>query len=578
MTGSQRLLGDRYELAGTLGVGGMAEVFLGTDTRLGRAVAVKVLRADLARDPSFQQRFRREAQAAASLNARCIVSVYDTGEDTVDGTRGVPWIVMEHVLGRTLRDVLREEGPLLPVRALEIVADVCSALEVAHDADIVHRDIKPANVMLTPAGEVKVMDFGIARAAAGSSQTMTQTANVLGTAAYLSPEQARGEHVDARSDLYSTGCLLYELLTGRPPFIGESPVAVAYQHVREDPVPPSQIDEGLDATLDAVVLKAMAKNPANRYQSAALMRADLLRAAAGEPVEATPVLLMASTVVPNTAPAVSRPVRRRRGLVYALFALLLVAIAVGIGLSVKGVLSRDTGLVEAPAVVGLSQQDAQVRLAAAGLTVGQVRQVFLDRPVAQVVEQSPVGGILLQSGGRVDLVVSKGVEMTLVPALVGQSRKEAEAQLGQAKLALGNIIGRGGNIAPDQVLEVIPPAGTQLPTGQRVTLVVSTGQVEIPLVVRLPQDQAVQQLQAAGFSVGVRLRDDPGTPGIVLSQDPANATALRGSTVTVVVSRTPPPPPSPTPSPSPPPPPTSSPSSAPSPTLSSAPPTSGPPP
>ena len=578
MTGSQRLLGDRYELAGTLGVGGMAEVFLGTDTRLGRAVAVKVLRADLARDPSFQQRFRREAQAAASLNARCIVSVYDTGEDTVDGTRGVPWIVMEHVLGRTLRDVLREEGPLLPVRALEIVADVCSALEVAHDADIVHRDIKPANVMLTPAGEVKVMDFGIARAAAGSSQTMTQTANVLGTAAYLSPEQARGEHVDARSDLYSTGCLLYELLTGRPPFIGESPVAVAYQHVREDPVPPSQIDEGLDATLDAVVLKAMAKNPANRYQSAALMRADLLRAAAGEPVEATPVLLMASTVVPNTAPAVSRPVRRRRGLVYALFALLLVAIAVGIGLAVKGVLSRDTGLVEAPAVVGLSQQDAQVRLAAAGLTVGQVRQVFLDRPVAQVVEQSPVGGILLQSGGRVDLVVSKGVEMTLVPALVGQSRKEAEAQLGQAKLALGNVIGRGGNIAPDQVLEVIPPAGTQLPTGQRVTLVVSTGQVEIPLVVRLPQDQAVQQLQAAGFSVGVRLRDDPGTPGIVLSQDPANATALRGSTVTVVVSRTPPPPPSPTPSPSPPPPPTSSPSSAPSPTLSSAPPTSGPPP
>jgi len=262
--------------------------------------------------------------------------------------------------------------------------------------------------------------------------------------------------------------------------------------------------------------------------------------------------------------------------VYALFALLLVAIAVGTGLAVKGVLSRDTGLVEAPAVVGLSQQDAQVRLAAAGLTVGQVRQVFLDRPVAQVVEQSPVGGILLQSGGRVDLVVSKGVEMTLVPALVGQSRKEAEAQLGQAKLALGNVIGRGGNIAPDQVLEVIPPAGTQLPTGQRVTLVVSTGQVEIPLVVRLPQEQAVQQLQAAGFSVGVRLRDDPGTPGIVLSQDPANSTALRGSTVTVVGSHTPPPPsPTPSPSPSPPPP---SPSSTPSPTLSSTPPSSGPPP
>src|SRR6185312_14710530 len=232
-----RRLGGRYELGHVLGRGGMAEVYIAHDTRLGRTVAVKTLRVDLARDPSFQTRFRREAQSAASLNHPSIVAVYDTGEDHSDGVV-TPYIVMEHVEGRTLRDVLASEGRLLPQRALEITAQICAALEQAHRAGIVHRDIKPGNVMLTPSGEVKVMDFGIARAMTGSSSTMTQTAAVIGTAHYLSPEQARGEHVDARSDIYSTGCLLYELLTGGPPFSGDSAVAVAYQHVREDPVPP----------------------------------------------------------------------------------------------------------------------------------------------------------------------------------------------------------------------------------------------------------------------------------------------------------------------------------------------------
>jgi len=567
----QRLLGDRYSLAGTLGIGGMAEVFLGTDTRLGRAVAVKVLRADLARDPSFRQRFRREAQSAASLNAPCIVSVYDTGEDAVDGTWGVPWIVMEHIRGRTLRDVLQDEGPILPQRALEIVADVCAALQVAHEAGIVHRDIKPANVMLTRLGEVKVMDFGIAHAASGGSQTMTQTASVLGTAAYLSPEQARGEHVDARSDLYSTGCLLYELLLGRPPFIGDSPVAVAYQHVREDPVPPSQLDDALTAPLDAVVLKAMAKNPANRYPTAARMRADLLRAAAGEPVEATPVLTAATTVVPGGSVRVPNSRRRRRALAYGLFALLLLAVVAGVGLAVRNALPRGSGLVQTPPVVGLSQRDAQVRLAEVGLTVGRVQQVFLDRPVGQVVGQSPVGAIAVPQGGTVDLVVSKGVEMTLVPPVVGQSRREAEAQLGQAKLAVGDVIERDGNLAPDQVLEVLPAAGAQLPAGQKVTLVVSNGRVEVPLTVRMPQAQAEQQLQQAGFNVGVRLQDDPGLPGVVLSQDPVNTTALRGSTVTIAVSQVPVPPPPPPAAPRPSPSPTASPSPTPSPTVTPSP-------
>ena len=281
----RRLLGGRYELGGVVGRGGMAEVYRARDIRLGRIVAVKTLRADLARDPSFQARFRREAQSAASLNHPSIVAVYDTGEDMV-GPTPVPYIVMEYVDGRTLRDLLRDGRRLLPERALEITAGVLRALDYSHRNGIVHRDIKPGNVMLTRAGDVKVMDFGIARAVSDAQATMTQTAQVIGTAQYLSPEQARGERVDARSDLYSTGCLLYELLTGRPPFTGDSPVAVAYQHVRENPIPPSRVDPEIPAWADSIVLKAMAKDPGNRYQSAGEMRDDIQRALQGMPVAA----------------------------------------------------------------------------------------------------------------------------------------------------------------------------------------------------------------------------------------------------------------------------------------------------
>jgi len=236
-----RRLGDRYELGEVLGYGGMAEVLRGRDIRLGRDVAVKTLRVDLARETSFQARFRREAQSAASLNHPAIVAVYDTGESVLDGVP-VPYIVMEYVDGRTLRDLLKAEHRVMPTRALEITAQILSALDYSHRNGIIHRDIKPANVMLTRAGDVKVMDFGIARSVAQASAAVTQTAAVIGTAQYLSPEQARGEQVDPRSDVYSTGCLLYELLTGTPPFTGDSAVAVAYQHVREDPIPPSRVN------------------------------------------------------------------------------------------------------------------------------------------------------------------------------------------------------------------------------------------------------------------------------------------------------------------------------------------------
>src|SRR6201989_2204109 len=282
-----RLLGGRYELDGVVGRGGMAEVYRARDIRRDRIVAIKTLRTDLARDQIFQARFRREAQSAASLNHPSVVAVYDTGEDG-SGPSHVPYIVMEFVDGRTLRELLRDDRRLLPERALEITDGVLRALDYSHRNGIIHRDIEPGNVMLTRTGEVKVMDFGIARAVSDAQATMTQTAQVIGTAQYRPPEQARGERVDARSDLYSAGCLLYELLTGRPPFTGDSPVAIAYQHVTENPIPPSRVDPDVPAWADAIVLKAMANDPADRYQTAGDMRADLQRAASGLPVAAAP--------------------------------------------------------------------------------------------------------------------------------------------------------------------------------------------------------------------------------------------------------------------------------------------------
>jgi serine/threonine protein kinase len=296
-------LSNRYELGETLGYGGMSEVHRGHDARLGRDVAVKVLRADLAPDPTFQERFRREAQNAVALDHPAIVAVYDTGETQTEAG-ALPYIVMEYVDGRTLREIIKTEGPLPEQRACEIMADVCAALDFSHRNGIVHRDMKPGNVMLTRSGAVKVMDFGIARALTDGQSAVTQTAAVIGTAQYLSPEQARGEAVDARSDVYSAGCVLFEMLTGEPPFQGESPVAVAYQHVREDPKAPSEVNPAVSGQLDSIVLKALSKNPANRYQSAAEMRADVVRVLAGQRPSAPAV-----TPVPNSP---TGPANRKR--------------------------------------------------------------------------------------------------------------------------------------------------------------------------------------------------------------------------------------------------------------------------
>src|ERR1700710_1543621 len=363
-----RMVGERYELGELIGYGGMAEVHRGRDTRLGRDVAIKVLRADLARDPSFLNRVRRRGPSAAALNHPSIVAVYDTGQDTLPDGTAQPYIVMEFVEGRTLRDIIKTEGRLPARRAMEIAADVCGALDFSHKHGLIHRDVKPANVMITTAGAVKVMDFGIARAIADNGATVTQTANVIGTAQYLSPEQARGESVDARSDVYSTGCLLYELVTGVPPFQGDSPVAVAYQHVRENAVLPSARVPDIPRAIDSIVMKAMAKNQYNRYQTAGEMRADLQRALANQPVTAEAVMtdaertqFIARTPAPvplprrEFEPAPEPEDEHRTGLIWvSIIVALLVVIGIGVLLFLK-LGGKDTPAVQkevVPSVVG----------------------------------------------------------------------------------------------------------------------------------------------------------------------------------------------------------------------------------
>jgi eukaryotic-like serine/threonine-protein kinase len=554
----KRLVGGRYEVGPVLGYGGMAEVHAGRDVRLGREVAIKLLRADLARDPSFQGRFRREAQSAASLNHPSIVAVYDTGEDTSDGAVA-PYIVMEYVEGRTLRQVLEAEGRLLPQRALEITAQICAALDQAHRAGIVHRDVKPGNVMLTPNGDVKVMDFGIARAVTGAGATMTQTASVIGTAHYLSPEQARGEHVDARSDVYSTGCLLYELLTGAPPFSGDTAVSVAYQHVREEPVPPSRVEPEVSPAVDAIVLKAMAKNPANRYQSAGDLRADLDRALAGRPIEATPVPTADDTALllppPPTTVLLRQPQQRAgRSAAYVLLALATVAVFVIALVVARGLLSGGSSEVNTPNVVGQSLAEAQETLRGKGLELGEIAQEYSTKvPKDHVISQDPTADILLQRGDPVDLVISLGVHMVTVPdQLVGLTEEDARTALRAAGLRVGEVISRNSDAPAGQVLSTDPPSGTQIAENSKVTLFVSNGQVKVPNVIGKDVAIAEGLLEQAGFTVVTRpapVYDKKIDENVIVSQNPSPGTfAPTGpeNPVTIYYNEKPEPSPTPT--------------------------------
>jgi beta-lactam-binding protein with PASTA domain/tRNA A-37 threonylcarbamoyl transferase component Bud32 len=568
-----RLLGGRYELDGVVGRGGMAEVYRARDIRLDRIVAIKTLRADLARDQIFQARFRREAQSAASLNHPNVVAVYDTGEDMATGVP-VPYIVMEYVDGRTVRDLLQDGHRLLPERSLEIIDGVLRALDYSHQAGIVHRDIKPGNVMVTRNGDIKVMDFGIARAMSDAQATMTQTAQVIGTAQYLSPEQARGERVDSRSDLYSTGCLLYELLTGRPPFTGDSPVAIAYQHVRENPIPPSRVDPDVPAWADAIVLKAMAKSPADRYQTAADMRADLQRAASGLPVAAAPPTRVdmypqtqrmgADTMMAGRTSAIPpvedyeyagyrRGERRggggRRWVPWVLGLVLVLGVVIGVAYYLlAGGKTYSVPLVDNQTVAMAQQEIAQAHL----------RSTLVEQPSATVakglvIDSSPPQGNNVPANTLVTLFVSKGAAPVTVPNVEGKMENVAQTTLENDGFTVTVQTDATSTQPSGTVVNQSPVGGTSVAPGSKVTIFVSGG-TSVPGVTGIPSGSAITELQNDGFKVNQITTAGPAgtTPGNVWQQNPApNTVQAAGSTVTIYIQPAATQSPSPTVSPTP---------------------------
>ncbi|MCJ0905510.1 Stk1 family PASTA domain-containing Ser/Thr kinase [Rhodococcus sp. ARC_M6] len=559
-----RNLSSRYELGEILGFGGMSEVHLARDLRLSRDVAIKVLRADLARDPTFYLRFRREAHNAAALNHPAIVAVYDTGEAETEAGP-LPYIVMEYVDGDTLRDIVRSNGPMAPRHAMEVIADVCAALDFSHRNGIVHRDVKPANIMINRAGAVKVMDFGIARAISDASSPMTQTAAVIGTAQYLSPEQARGEQVDARSDVYSLGCVLFEVLTGEPPFSGDSPVAVAYQHVREDPPTPSEVNRDIPRELDSIILKAMSKNPANRYQSAGDMRSDLVRVLGGQRPSAPMVMndedrtsilgsvgsdtgnfRTAPDPVDPVNPAAKRrapePPAKKKGLRYALMGFAAVVV---IGLITAFLLNVNTSKIEMVTVpADLTNQpadSAEATLLNAGFKVE--RQQKTDKVVAagNVITTRPVAGVRIEKGSTVTLDVSTGPEQVAIPRLTGLSQDDAERKLNAVGLRLDPTIGQVASTVAevDKVVNQDPASGVSVTLDSAVSITVGTGpeQVRVPDVTGQRQEVAKPNIEGAGFVVQTTEIDSGLPKGQVVSTDPAGGTsATKGTTVTLRVS------------------------------------------
>lgn len=577
MTGQlPRLLAGRYEIRDLIGRGGMAEVHLGYDTRLSRIIAIKLLRSDIAGDTTFQARFRREAQSAAALNHPAIVAVYDSGEEHVTQADGsvssIPFIVMEYVEGHTVRELLGE-GEAVPIaEAVEITTGVLDALEYSHRAGIVHRDIKPGNIMLTSTGAVKVMDFGIARAMEDSAATVTQTHAVVGTAQYLSPEQARGEVVDTRSDLYSTGCLLYELLTGQPPFTGDSAVAIAYQHVREIPKPPSSLAADVPESLDRVVLKALAKNRDDRYQDAAHFRTDLLAAARGADVAApatdhwqTTALMPAAAAATTPAPAPPAPSpataeeeperKRRPWWVWLLMALALIAlVTVGV-LAANGAFSGGSGstptasatptAATVPDVSGKTEAEARSAIESLGLTYVRGDDVASDTiDSGLAVSTEPGAGTSALLGTSVTVHFSSGSAMVDVPDVSGKTQDEARTALEEAGLSVGTVSTEDSStVAKDSVIRTNPVSGTSVSRGSTVNLVVSTGLTAVPTVTGLEQAEAEQAVTDAGLTFNTQVSQETTTDqsldgkSIVTGVSPSEGSQVSaGSSVTLQVT------------------------------------------
>ena len=583
------LIADRYELGDIIGTGGMSDVYAATDVSLGREVAVKMLKIDMARDENFRERFRREAQNSARLNHPNIVSVYDTGSVETSGV-DVPYIVMELVHGMNLRDIVRNEGPLSPERAAKLLLPVTRALQASHDAGIIHRDIKPANIMVTNTGAVKVMDFGIARALDDSTSAMTQTSAVIGTAQYLSPEQARGKPADARSDIYALGCVMYESVTGVPPFEGESPFAVAYQHVQEDPVPPSEriaapLSDNEAVNVDSVILTAMAKHPADRYQTADEMGADLALLERGNVTTAARNHLAAAehdagfhamdspaqdhTVV--VGDVVREPVVRREASAsssghtrYAdhraanektssnwlkwLSALLGLLLAVAVSWFVYDYFSvnKDSAevvkeeMVPVPELVDMPRNDAVRELEHLGFEVSVMEEPSPEIKRGNVISTNPAAGSELKRGTQITLTVSSGKEMTDVPDVTNLTAEEAIEELKKAGLELNPNVRResSDNIEEGVILSQQPAGGTQIAKGSRIAITVSSGpeMVQVPSLVGLNVEQATATLSSLQLRSTVTSVDSIKPEGQVLAVAGENTDVESGTTIELRVS------------------------------------------
>ena len=513
----KKLLGDRYKLGEMIGTGGMADVYIADDERLSRKVAIKVLRSDLARDPSFVARFRKEAFAAAGLNHPGIVAVYDSGEEPA------PYIVMELVSGHTLRELIHQ-GEHLPIdRVLEIAEGILAALEYSHERGIVHRDIKPANVMITDQGVVKVMDFGIARALDDFGATLTSTWNVVGTAQYLSPEQALGESADYRSDIYSVGCLLYEVLLGRPPYTGDTPVSIAFQHVSGELIKPSTLNAEIPQGLNVLLTVALAKKPIDRYQSATEMLADIRNLRAGRAI---------------TAKVARKPINRVKVLI-AVLVLLLVGGGASYGIQAIKKTEAHT-LITVPNVVGLTQADAQSLLSGFTITIQHAHDPNI--PAGRVASQIPLATSKVQRATGVALTLSDGPGDSTVPLnLIGKSLVAARALLAKAGLVIAQTNAIPSDKPQGTVLNVNPSGGSTVTAGSGVTLQIASGDIVVPPLVGLNEIQARTTLVQAGFLVQQIDASDPTqAAGVVLAQAPnAGTTQTIGSTVTITINRLP---------------------------------------
>jgi len=564
---AQQVFTGRYQMERHLARGGMAEVYLARDLLLDRPVALKVLFPEFSHDKAFVERFRREARSAANLNHPNIVSIYDWGEEA-----GTYFIVMEYVDGRTLRDIIRSEGPLLADRVAGIGIDIAAALDFAHRRGLMHRDVKPGNVLVSDM--VKVTDFGIARAI-DPSDSLTQTGAVMGTATYFSPEQAQGLPIDARSDVYSLGVVLYEMVTGRPPFTGDSPVAIAYQHVREPAVPPSTHNRDVPPQLEAVIMKAMAKNRANRYSSAEELRVDLVRFSRGMAVSAEPLLAPSDITgyVPaatqaqpavagpgmagvgggdgtrvmsrSTAMAAAEPLAdpgrpRRTGVYFVVLMVLLAVLAVFLVLLARQLGIGQESSVVVPQVVGRTEADAIRELANAGLQA-RSEQVNDDTAEAgKVFATDPSQGTKLKKNAVVTIKVSLGAQPVPVPDVRNRKVDVAQDTLAGKGFQVEVVSQADDKVPVDTVISQDPAANANAPKGSKVKLTVSSGreQVPVPNVANREQADAANVLGQAGFTTAVRLEASDTVPtGRVIRTDPAPPTPLpKGSTVTLVVS------------------------------------------